>query len=70
MEINFSNEPVKKSNHSIFLAGPTLRNEPYEKSWRKEACEKLRELGYDEINERNASEVFDKIAEIQSRKIN
>lgn len=29
----------------------------------------LRELGYDEINESNASEVFDKIAEIQSRKI-
>ena len=29
----------------------------------------LRELGYDEINEKNASEVFDKIAEIQSRKI-
>ena len=29
----------------------------------------LRELGYTEINERNASEVFDKIAEIQSRKI-
>lgn len=28
----------------------------------------LRELGYDEINERNASEVFDKIAEIQSRR--
>lgn len=27
----------------------------------------LRELGYTEINERNASEVFDKIAEIQSR---
>ena len=30
----------------------------------------LRELGYTEINERNASEVFDKIAEIQARKIN
>lgn len=30
----------------------------------------LRELGYDEINEKNASEVFDKIAEITSRKIN
>ena len=30
----------------------------------------LRELGYDEINESNASEVFDKIAEIQSRNIN
>ena len=29
----------------------------------------LRELGYTEINEKNASEVFDKIAEIQSRKI-
>lgn len=27
----------------------------------------LRELGYTEINEKNASEVFDKIAEIQSR---
>ena len=30
----------------------------------------LRELGYTEINEKNASEVFDKIAEIQARKIN
>ena len=30
----------------------------------------LKELGYTEINEKNASEVFDKIAEIQSRKIN
>ena len=30
----------------------------------------LRELGYDEINEKNASEVFDKIAEITSRKMN
>ena len=29
----------------------------------------LRELGYTEINEKNASEVFDKIAEIQSRKV-
>jgi hypothetical protein len=29
----------------------------------------LRELGYNEINESNASEVFEKIAEIQSRKI-
>lgn len=30
----------------------------------------LRELGYNEINERNASEVFDKIAEIQARNFN
>jgi len=29
----------------------------------------LKELGYTEINETNASEVFDKIAEIQSRRI-
>lgn len=29
----------------------------------------LKELGYTEINEKNASEVFDKIAEIQARKI-
>ena len=29
----------------------------------------LRELGYNEINEHNASEVFDKIAEIQSRNL-
>lgn len=29
----------------------------------------LRELGYDEINEKNASEVFDKIAEIQARNL-
>ena len=30
----------------------------------------LRELGYSEINEKNATEVFDKIAEIQARKFN
>lgn len=29
----------------------------------------LRELGYNEINEQNAAEVFEKIAEIQSRKV-
>ena len=29
----------------------------------------LRELGYNEVNEHNASEVFEKIAEIQSRKV-
>ena len=29
----------------------------------------LRELGYNEINEKNAQEVFEKIAEIQSRKV-
>ena len=29
----------------------------------------LKELGYTEINESNATEVFEKIAEIQSRKV-
>ena len=29
----------------------------------------LKELGYTEINEHNAAEVFEKIAEIQSRKV-
>ena len=29
----------------------------------------LRELGYNQINEQNAAEVFEKIAEIQSRKV-
>ena len=29
----------------------------------------LRELGYDDINESNAAEIFEKIAEIQSRKV-
>ena len=29
----------------------------------------LKELGYTEINENNATEVFEKIAEIQSRKV-
>ena len=29
----------------------------------------LRELGYTTINESNAAEVFEKIAEIQSRKV-
>ena len=49
MNINYSNEPIKSSltaEHSVFLAGPTLRNEPFEKSWRKYTCDKLKELGY------------------------
>ena len=47
MNVNYSNEPIRKAEHSVFLAGPTLRNEPFEKSWRKQACDKLRELGYE-----------------------
>lgn len=32
-------------------------------------CQALKELGYSQINEQNASEVLEKIAEIQSRKV-
>lgn len=47
MQLNFSNEPIKTSNKSIFLAGPTLRGETYDKSWRKEACNILEKLKFD-----------------------
>ena len=49
MIINFSDEPIKTSEHSIFLAGPTLRNSTFDKSWRKEACEILDKLGFDGV---------------------
>lgn len=48
MIINFSNEEVKQGEKSIFLAGPTPRDERIE-SWRKLAIKKLEELGYDGI---------------------
>lgn len=47
MLINFSNEPIKLNKKSIFLAGPTYRNRTFDESWRKIACEKLQELGFD-----------------------
>ena len=34
-----------------------------------QACLALKELGYTEINEQNAAEILEKMAEIQSRKI-
>ena len=37
--------------------------------YRKAKKNALKELGYMEINEDNAKEVFEKIAEIQSRKV-
>lgn len=49
MKINFSNQPVLHSNKSIFLAGPTLRDSSFEKSWRKEAVEILEKYGYDGV---------------------
>lgn len=49
MIVNFSNEPVNKSENSIFLAGPTSRVDTYNKSWRKEASEILKCLGFDGV---------------------
>ena len=49
MIINFSDDPIVKSSKSIFLAGPTLRNSNFEKSWRKMACDILNKLGFDGV---------------------
>lgn len=49
MKLNFSDEPIIIQKNSIFLAGPTVRNSKYEASWRFEAGECLKELGYDGI---------------------
>ena len=48
---NFSNQEViiNKDLPSIFLAGPTMRNSTFEKSWRKEACNILEMLNYNGV---------------------
>ena len=48
MIINYSDQEVIKNNKSIFLAGPTPRNENV-KSWRVEVCQKLKELEFDGV---------------------
>ncbi len=48
MIINYSDEEVIKGKKSIFLAGPTPRNEKT-KSWRPDVCKKLEELGFDGV---------------------
>lgn len=48
MKINYSDQEVIKSEKSIFLAGPTPRGEN-EKSWRKEACNILEQIGFDGV---------------------
>lgn len=48
MELIFSNNKEIPYG-GIFLAGPTKRNSKYSKSWRKEAVDILKELGYDGI---------------------
>ena len=48
MKINYSDEKVIKNQKSIFLAGPTPREEN-SISWRKEACEILRKKNFDGV---------------------
>ena len=48
MEINYSDQDVIKGKKSIFLAGPTPRDEKVI-SWRNKACNKLEELGFDGV---------------------
>ena len=48
MIINFSDQKVIKGEKSIFLAGPTPRNDDIE-SWRKYACEYLEKIGFDGV---------------------
>ena len=48
LELNYSDQEVKKGKKSIFLAGPTPRNANV-KSWRNEAIKILTDLGYDGI---------------------
>ena len=48
MRVNFSDEVVLKGKKSIFLAGPTPREEKVA-SWRVDAVKKLEDLGFDGI---------------------
>jgi hypothetical protein len=48
MIVNYSDQEIIKGKKSIFLAGPTPRNNNNE-SWRKYAIEKLEYLGFDGI---------------------
>ena len=48
MIINYSDQEVIKGEKSIFLAGPTPRGENVI-SWRTEACEILKQLGFDGV---------------------
>lgn len=45
MKVIYSDQPIEKSEQSIFLAGPTPRSTEVQ-SWRKHALEILEELNY------------------------
>ena len=48
MIVNYSDQEVLKNQKSIFLAGPTPRDESVE-SWRPDACRILEQLGFDGV---------------------
>lgn len=48
MVINYSDQPVKIAEKSIFLAGPTPRKNDVH-SWRPDACKYLQEQGFDGV---------------------
>lgn len=48
MIINYSDQPVKTAEKSIFLAGPTPRKSEVP-SWRPDACKYLQEQGFDGV---------------------
>ena len=48
MIINYSDQEVIKGKKSIFLAGPTPREERV-KTWRKEACKIIEDNGFDGV---------------------
>ena len=48
MIINYSDQKVIKNKKSIFLAGPTPRNNSAI-SWRTNACKPLKLLGFDGV---------------------
>ncbi|MBR2704808.1 MAG: nucleoside 2-deoxyribosyltransferase domain-containing protein [Clostridia bacterium] len=48
MEVNYSNQNLILTGNSIFLAGPTPRDEAVH-SWRPQAVKLLREIGFDGV---------------------
>lgn len=47
MNIRFSDQELYLDTNSIFLAGPTMRNSTFSKSWRKKACTILERFDFD-----------------------
>jgi hypothetical protein len=67
MEINYSDQPTKRGDKSISLAGPSPRSKDVQ-SWRPEALRILEELQYDGIvyvPERSGVATFDYLSQVE-----